>query len=74
MLRIEAFPYMDAAVVRVTGICTGKSHGGPVCEGHSLVTQVSVDALEAMGVELAVWQGVRALLSIDPNLAGFVMH
>lgn len=74
MIRIEAFPYMDVAVVRVSGTCTGGSHGGPRCSGNSLITQVSVGELESLGVELALWQGVRRLLEADPELAGYLMH
>lgn len=74
MIRVEAFPYMDVAVVRVTGICNGGTHEGPKCEGNSLITQVSVEELERLGVPLAINRAVGMLMDAHPDLGGYLMH
>jgi len=74
LIKVEAFPYMDVAVVRVIGVCTGGSHEAPACVGHSLITQVDVQELEALGVTNALVAAVRRLLDADQDLAGYLMH
>ena len=74
MIKVEAFPYMEVAVVRVIGICTGGSHEGPACPGNSLITQVDVAELEALGVTNAVLGAVRRMLDADPEIQGYLMH
>lgn len=74
MIKVEAFPYMDVAVVRVIGICSGGTHEPPVCPGNSLITQVSPGELEDLGVTNAVLGAVRRMLDADPDLQGYLMH
>jgi hypothetical protein len=74
LIKVEAFPYMDHAVVRIIGTCTGSSHEPPTCPGHSLITRVSASELEALGVTRSICQAVAAGLEGNPELEGLLMH
>lgn len=74
MFKVEAFSYGDHAMVRITGICEGKSHEGPRCEGHSLVKTLDVGELEDLGAVMAVTRILRGALEAEPLLADYIWH
>lgn len=74
LIKVEAFPYMDVAIVRVLGTCSGGTHGPPTCDGHSLITQVSSEELERLGVSRALCEALIGALEADPDMEGFLMH
>ena len=74
MIRIEAHPAISGLLLTVAGVCTGAGHAGGPCEKQVAVTLVTVDRMEAWGVEGAMVDAVHQLFHEHPSMSELITH
>jgi len=74
MIRIDSFSVLDGISVRAVGVCLTEHIVSGRCQGMSVQTLIPAEAVEALGSEIALSNGISMLLSAEPRLAEFILH
>lgn len=74
MIRFDSYSVLDGVSVRAVGVCLTAHLGTGRCSGLAVSTLVQASAVEELGLDFAITDAIRLLLSSEPELAEYVLH